>query len=145
VNRKTAVVAATMMIGLGLLLVTGYARAGDPEHYADKNMRLAAKDAGYGFDELDKMAAKLDMDEQKSALHHFEWAIDDFEEAVAHLTKAVLGKEYKDIATDLKNGLDALKKAEKSLENGNIEDAQKHFDNAQENFNRAEAVLETSN
>ena len=51
-NRKAAVVTAAMTIGIGLMLVTGYAQAGDPEQYADKNMRLAAKDAGLAEREM---------------------------------------------------------------------------------------------
>jgi hypothetical protein len=79
-----------MVIGLPLTLVAGVAQAEDDETFIDKHMRLASKDANHGFDELRKVNSKLDLGKQKSAERHFENAIDDFEQAIAHIAKAEL-------------------------------------------------------
>ncbi len=67
--------AMVVVIGLSTLLAAGGARAGDEQKFEDKQMRLAAKDANHGFDELDKVGAKLDKGKQKSAINHFENAL----------------------------------------------------------------------
>ncbi len=141
-HRKTRIPALIMVIGLSLILVAGGAQAGDEEEYLDKHMRLAFKDANHGYDELDKVNSKLDLGKQKSAEKHFENAIDDFEQAIAHLAQAELGKDQKGIVDDLTAGLDQLKKSAKYLENGNFKDAQKHYTSAETHFTHAEAALE---
>ena len=141
-NGKTKYVALMMVIGLSLTLVAGVAQAGDDETFIDKHMRLASKDANHGFDELRKVNSKLDLGKQKSAKRHFENAIDDFEQAIAHIAKAELGKNKEGIVDDLTAGLEKLKKAANNLENGNLEDAQKNYASAEKHFTRAEAALE---
>ncbi len=138
---KVKFMAMVVVIGLSTLLAAGGARAGDEQKFEDKQMRLAAKDANHGFDELDKVGAKLDKGKQKSAINHFENAADDFDQALTHLAKAEVGKDQEGVIDDLKSGVDALNKALKNLENGKDEDAQKHFDKANDYFNRAEAAL----
>ena len=141
-NGKMKFVALMMVIGLPLMLVAGGAEAGDDETYMDKHMRLASKDANHGFDELSKVNSKLDLGRQKSAERHFENAIDDFEQAIAHIGEAELGQNKKGIVDHLTAGLEKLKKAAKNLGNGNLEDAQAHYFSAEKHFTRAEAALE---
>jgi exonuclease VII small subunit len=141
-HRKTKIQSLMVFIGLSVIMVAGGAQAGDDEKYIDKHMRLAFKDANHGYDELAKVNSKLDLGKQKSAERHFENAIDDFEQAIAHLAQAELGKDQKGIVDDLTTALDKLKKAAKNLENGNLKDAQAHYAGAEEHLERAEAALE---
>ena len=141
-KRKIQLIVPVCVIATILVLAASTVAASDPQKYADKQMRLAIKDANHGYEALDKVDSKLDLGKQKSAANHFENAIDDFQQALTHFAKAVVGKDQQGAIDDINSGVNALQKALTALENGKTEDAQKHYNKAIGYFNQAEAILD---
>ena len=141
-KRMIQLIVPVCVIATMLVLAASTVVASDPQKYADKQMRLAIKDANHGYEALDKVDSKLDLGKQKSAANHFENAIDDFQQALTHFAKAMVGKDQQGAIDDINSGVNALQKALTSLENGKTEDAQKHYNKAIGYFNQAEAILD---
>lgn len=141
-KRTIRLIVPVLVISMALLLTSGGIVAADDEKWAEKEYDKAVKDANHGFDQLDKVDKKLSEAEPKKAITHFDKALDDFEHALTHLAKADVGKEHQGAIDDLNSGVDALNKALKNLENGNIDDAQKHYEKANEYFERAASAFD---
>lgn len=140
-NRRTRWMAFVGVMAMAAMLAAASVTASDDQEWADKEYKKAVKDASYGFDELDAMDKDLAKEEPKKAVEHFEAAMDFFEHAINHLAESEVGKEHKGAVNDLKSGNEALDKALNALEDGNLDEAQKHFDKANEYFDAAEAAL----
>ena len=141
-KRMIRLMVPVCVIATMLVLAAGTVAASDPQKFTDKQMRLAIKDANHGYKALDKVDSKLDLGKQKSAANHFENAIDDFQQALSHFAKAVVGKDQQRAIDDIDSGVDALQKALTAMENGKTDKAQKQYNTAIGYFDRAEAILD---
>ncbi len=140
-KRMIQLMVPVCVIAAMLVLAAGNVAASDPQKFTDKQMRLAIKDANHGYEALDKVGTKLEKGKEKSATNHFENAIDDFQQALTHFAKAVVGKDQQGAIDDINSGVNALQKALTSLENGKTDKAQTQYNKAIGYFDQAEAVL----
>jgi nitrogen fixation/metabolism regulation signal transduction histidine kinase len=112
------------------------------ENYRDKEWNEAVKYANKGYAQLADFDKKVDKMEPKRAKRHLEKASKDFSEALTHLAKSEVGKDRESAINYLNSGSDALDKAYKELDEGRVDAAQLHFDEANGDFDKANAILQ---
>ncbi len=109
--------------------------------YKDFEWNEAVKYAGKGLDQLSDFDYKLSEVEPDRAKSHLKKAVKDFDDALTHLGKSVVGTEGKAAINDLNSGVDELNKAYDELDKGNIDSAQSHYDKANTDFGKAANIL----
>lgn len=111
-------------------------------NYRDKEWDEAVKYANKGYGQLADFDKKVDKMEPERAKLHIEKASKDFSEALTHLAKSEVGKDRESAINHLNSGVDALNKAYKELDEGRVDAAQLHFDEANGDFDKANAILQ---
>lgn len=110
--------------------------------YRDEEWNEAVKYANKGYEELGDYDKKLNEMEPRRAKRHLEKANKDFSNALTHLAKSEVGEARQDAINDLNAGVDALDKAYKELDEGRVDAAQLHYDEANKNFAEAAEILQ---
>ena len=110
--------------------------------YREKEWNKAIEYANKGYEQLDKFDKNLSKTEPVRVKMHLQKAAKDFSDALTHMEKAEVGKARQGAVDDLNSGVDALNKAYNELDEGRVDAAQLHFDEANRRFSNAQATLQ---
>ena len=111
------------------------------ERYENRQWNDAVRDAKRAYDQLSKFDWKAWDGKPESAARHLRKALDDFSAAMTHVEKADVGKAQKGAVDDVNRGIKQLDEAVTALDDGNLDSAQRHYDNAANDFDKAAAIL----
>ena len=112
------------------------------ERFENRQWNDAVRDMKRAYNQFSDFDWKLDEGEPESAARHLRKALDDFNAAMTHVTKADVGVEQKGAVNDVNHGIKDLDEAVTALDNGNLDSAQSHYDKAASSFQKAAAILD---
>ena len=110
--------------------------------YRDEEWNEAVKYANKGYEQLGDYDKKLNEMKPRRAKLPLEKASKDFSDALTHLAKSEVGEGRQDAIDDLNAGVDSLNKAYKEVDEGRIDAAQLHYDEANKRFSEAAEILQ---
>ena len=111
------------------------------ERYENRQWNDAVRDVKKAYNQISDFDWKVVEGEPTSAARHLRKALGDFESAVTHLAKADVGTSGSAGVDDLNRGVDQLGKSVTALDNGEIDSAQRHYDKAVTDFDKAADIL----
>jgi hypothetical protein len=111
------------------------------ERFENRQWNDAVRDVKHTYTAFSKFDWKLDEGEPKRAARYLRKALGDFS-ATTHVAKADLGLAQKGAIDDVNRGIKELGDAVVEYDNGNVDSAQRHYDKAASNFQKASAILD---
>jgi len=115
---------------------------GKDERFENRQWNDAARDLKKAYNQFSDFEWKVELAEPKRAAHHLKKSLNDFNTAMTHVAKADVGREQQGAVDDINKGIKQLDDAVTSLDNGNVDSAQNHYDKAAAEFNKAAAILD---
>jgi hypothetical protein len=114
---------------------------GKEERFEDRQWNDAVRDAKKAYKQFSDFDWKVEKDEPKRAAMHLRRVFDDLNAAMTHIAKADVGESQKGAVDDINHGIKELGDTVTDLDNGDIDSAQRHYDNAASSFDKAAAIL----
>ena len=112
------------------------------ERYENRQWNDAVRDAKRAYNQFEKFDWKAYEGEPNSAARHLRKSLDDFNSAMTHAAKAEVGEAQKGAVNDINSGIKQLDDAVNALDGGNFDAAQRHYDKAATDFNKAAVILD---
>jgi exonuclease VII small subunit len=147
-TRKKTLFVMAALFAATMILTSGCSepereeiKAERDEAFAERQWEDGVREVNKGLEQLDAFDQKLAEAEPESAKRHLKKTAEHFNKALTHFEKAEVGRERQGAIDDLNAGSDALDKAYKDFEEGEVESAQSHLDRANELFAKAAETL----
>jgi len=112
------------------------------ERFENRQWNDAVRDVKRAYSQFSEFEWKVDEAEPKRAARHLRKSLDDFNAAMTHVAKADVGESRKGAVDDVNHGINDLSEAVTALDDGKIDSAQRHYDKAATNFQKAAAILD---
>ena len=112
------------------------------ERFENRQWNDAVRDMKRAYKQLSDFDWTVEIDEPSSAARHLRKMQKDFDSAMTHVAKADLGRDQKGAVDDVNRGVKDLNSAVTALDDGNIDSAQRLYDKAATNFQKAAVILD---
>jgi len=111
------------------------------ERSENRQWNEADHDLKKAYNQFSDFEWKVELAEPNRAARHLEKSLNDFRAAMTHVAKADVGESQKGAVDALNRGVDQLSDAVTALDDGSIDSAERHYDNAAGDFNKAAGIL----
>lgn len=112
------------------------------ERFDNRQYNDVVRDLKKAYNQFSDFDWKADLDEPKRAVWHLQKSLDDFNAAMTHIAKLDVGREQQGAVDDINKGIDQLASVVSAYSDGNLDSAQKHYDHATAEFNKAASILD---
>lgn len=112
------------------------------DRFDNRQYNDAVRDLKKAYKQFSDFDWKADLDEPKRAVWHLQKSRDDFKAAMTHIAKLDVGRERQGAVNDINKGIDELASAVTAYTDDNLDSAQKHYNKAATEFNKAASILD---
>ena len=112
------------------------------ERFDNRQYNDAVRDLKKAYKQFSDFDWKADLDEPKRAVWHLQKSRDDFNAAMTHIAKLDVGREQQGAVNDINKGIKEIESAVTADNNGDVDSAQKHYNKAATEFNKAASILD---
>lgn len=114
---------------------------GKEERFENRQWNEAERDVKRAYNQISDFDWKVELAEPERAARHLRKSIKDFNSAMTHIAKADVGESQKGAVDDFNAGVKQLDDSATAIDNGNLDAAQRHYDKANNDFDKAAGIL----